>query len=162
MFVQLSNPPKIDKFDFRNCYFGSNEQFEINTNGAIVYHIMVKEIGYFWWCYISINLSVPCIESSYIFNVLFIKLTVFLMTSKCFYLNIGLLVKKFIKMFFQGGSLKVEHDKLSLSILTVGKHISPSNSSYKDITLYINLKYYPFVVCIGLVSVGIRFLYRLC
>ena len=75
--------------------------------------------------------------------------------------RIGLLVLRFIEMFFQCGSLEVGHNELSLSILTVGKHISPSNSSYKDITLYINLKYYPFVVYIGLVSVGIRFLYRL-
>ena len=74
--------------------------------------------------------------------------------------RIGLLVLRFIEMFFQCGSLEVEHNELSLSILTIGKHISPSNSSYKDITLYINLKYYPFVVYFGVVSVGIRFLCR--
>ena len=46
LFVRSSNTLKIDKLDFRNFNFGSNEQFKINTNGARVYYIMVEGIGY--------------------------------------------------------------------------------------------------------------------
>lgn len=46
LFVGFSNKPKIDKYHIRNRYYGSNEQFEINTNSAGVYQIRVKGFGY--------------------------------------------------------------------------------------------------------------------
>ena len=47
LFLRLSRKPKIDNYDFGNWNFDSSEQFEINTNGAGVYHIIVKGFGVF-------------------------------------------------------------------------------------------------------------------